>query len=192
MKTISIVTEKPQLKITYDQYAENPRNDSNISLLVLKGLYGDTKEELKKLLNETYNKADNAKHHLELMKKEVADIYGKVVFVDFVTKYEHSGVCLKRGQYKGFDYGLIGFVFVTEHQMQSFGIDLNKIEELIDSELETYNQWINGEVYEYYLYDNEGEVVDSCSGFYDMESIKGHLPNDWQEEDMEIYFSATA
>ncbi len=187
MKTIQMTKEVPQLKINYSTEIESPRNDDTICLLVLKGCYGDKNEELQRLLNETYRKATSAPHHLELMRDEVSKIYGNVVYSDFITKYEHSSVCLKRGLYKGFDYGLIGFVFVTDRHVQSFGVASDNIEKLVDNELQTYNQWLNGEIYEYRLYNNEGEVIESCSGFYDIDSIKEYLPKEWQHEDMKQY-----
>jgi hypothetical protein len=39
-------------------------------------------------------------------------------------------------------------------------------EELAESELNTLNQEITGEVYGFTLYAEDGEVEDSCGGFY--------------------------
>ncbi len=190
MKTYKLTIEKPQLEINYDEFAYNPRNDDNLSLLILKGVYGDNNTELKELLNTTANFAKNAQEHLILMKREIKRRYGKIVYANFISKYEHSGICLKIGNFKGFDYSMIGFVFITEKRLKEIGLSNTSntcIEGIISDEINTYNQWLNGEVYQYILYDNQGTIVDSCTGFYDLESIKKDLPKEWQNEDLEQY-----
>jgi hypothetical protein len=57
----------------------------------------------------------------------------------------------------------------------------------IDRELETYTAWANGEVYCFTLYDEKGELEESCCGFYDLEAIKQNLPKEWKDENMEDY-----
>jgi hypothetical protein len=46
---------------------------------------------------------------------------------------------------------------------------------------------MNSEVYRFVLYDEKGEIEDSCGGFYDIEDIKEHLPEDWKDEEMSNY-----
>jgi hypothetical protein len=58
---------------------------------------------------------------------------------------------------------------------------------VIKSELETYTKWANGEVYGFTLYDDKGELEDSCYGFYDIDDIKEHLPAEWKDEDLTAY-----
>ena len=53
--------------------------------------------------------------------------------------------------------------------------------------MNNYNRFINGEMLMFTLYDNDGEVEDSCSGFYNIEDIKEHLPEEWSKEDLSEY-----
>lgn len=48
-------------------------------------------------------------------------------------------------------------------------------------------QWVNNEVYQFVLFDEQGKEVERCTGFYDLESIKEYLPKNWQNEDLEQY-----
>jgi hypothetical protein len=54
-------------------------------------------------------------------------------------------------------------------------------------ELEEYTKWINGEVYGFTLYNEEGEVEESVWGFYDLEAIQQNLPKEWEDENMSDY-----
>jgi len=42
-------------------------------------------------------------------------------------------------------------------------------------------------VYRFTLYDEDGGVEDSCCGFYDIEDIRGYLPEEWKNEDLTKY-----
>ena len=59
--------------------------------------------------------------------------------------------------------------------------------EVIKQELETYNQWCSGEIYQFILYDKQGEFIDSCCGFYSIEEIRQYLPKEWDKVDLEEY-----
>lgn len=50
--------------------------------------------------------------------------------------------------------------------------------------VEYYN---NGREYGFELLDEQGEEVDSCFGFYDLEAIKQNLPKEWEKEDLSEY-----
>lgn len=54
-------------------------------------------------------------------------------------------------------------------------------------EIEIYNKWCNGEIYRYELYDKNGEQIDSCGGFYDINDIKEYLPKEWKKENLTDY-----
>ena len=49
------------------------------------------------------------------------------------------------------------------------------------SYLEKYSNWCNGEVYGYYLENDEGEIIDSCGGFIGSEWVLEHLKDSYPE-----------
>lgn len=190
MKTYIETTVKPKLVISYDSDSDNPRNWSNLSILVIRGNGGDDNSYLTSELERTQYEVNNAEEHKQLMVEVVEDYFGsKVVYSDFISKYEHSGVSYFIGQSSGWDYSNIGFVFVTEESLEECGCAEEDIEEIVKGEIETFSRWANGEVLQYILYDDEGNVEDSCGGFYDLEEIRENLPEEWQEEDLSKYIN---
>ena len=190
MKTYTETIKKPKLVIEYDDSAESPRNWSNLSILIIRNGSGDNDEYLNRELENSQHKVGCAEDHLELMKEIVEEHLGsKVIYADFISKYEHSGVSYFIGQSSGWDYSNIGFVFVTKDSLKKIGCAEEDVERIVKQEIETFSQWANGEVYHFTLYDDEGNVEDSCGGFYDLEEIREHLPEEWQEEDLTKYIN---
>ena len=190
MKTYTETIERPKLVINYDDCAESPRNWSNLSILVIRNGLGDNDKYLNRELESSRYKVGCAEDHLELMKEIVEEHLGsKVIYADFISKYEHSGVHYFIGQSSGWDYSNIGFVFVTEDSLKEIGCAKEDIERIAEAEIEMFSQWANGDVYHFTLYDDAGNVEDSCGGFYDLEGMKEYLPEEWQEEDLTKYIN---
>lgn len=107
--------------------------------------------------------------------------------------YDHSGLRMKVGSFHGllpqgharWDSGQIGFIYATKDALKKWkqafkdehhpGLtDEQIIEQILISEVETYDQYLRGDIYRYTLYTvkkcNLGyehrEHIDSCSGFY--------------------------
>jgi hypothetical protein len=85
--------------------------------------------------------------------------------------YDHGGVTIFIGQPTDpWDSGQVGFVYVTKADiLHEYGKLTPETEALakrvIDSEVETYDRYLQGTVYGYKIYEN-GVFVDSCWGFY--------------------------
>ena len=190
MKTYTEIIEKPKLVIEYDDSAESPRNWSNLSILIIRNGLGDNDKYLNRELENSQYKVDCAEDHLELMKEIVEEHLGsKVIYADFISKYEHSGVRYFVGQSSGWDYSNIGFVFVTEDSLEEIGCFKKQIEEIVKNEIELFSQWANGDVYRFTLYDDEGNEEDSMGSIYDLEEIKEYLPEEWEDEDLQQYIN---
>lgn len=97
-------------------------------------------------------------------------------------RYEHGNVIFEVSNSNPFndefDSGLIGWIVVPKNDIrQEYGCKriskkiLDKIKNVISSEMTTYSHYCNGEVYGYQLIDSENEK-DSCYGFfgYDFEN----------------------
>ena len=190
MKTYTETIEKPKLVIEYDDSAESPRSWSNLSILVIRNGLGDNNKYLNRELENSQHEVGCAEDHLELMKEIVEEHLGsKVIYADFISKYEHSGVRYFTGQSSGWDYSNIGFVFVTEDSLKEIGCAEEDIERIVEAEIKTFSQWANGEVYHFTLYDDEGNEEDSLGGIYDLEEIKEYLPEEWEDEDLSKYIN---
>ena len=190
MKTYSKTIVKPKLVISCDCDSDNPRSWDNLSILVIRGSGGDNNPYLTSELEKTQHEVSNAEEHKQRMVEVVEDYFdSKVIYSDFISKYEHSGVRYFTGQSSGWDYSNIGFVFVTEDSLKKIGCAEEDIEKIVEAEIKTFSQWANGEVYYFILYDDEGDVEDSCGGFYSIEEIREYLPEEFQEEDLTKYIN---
>lgn len=93
--------------------------------------------------------------------------------------YDHSGISMSTGPFIGraqhaeWDSGRVGFIYVTKDAVRKeFGwkkltkARIRQIEKYLEGEVETYDQYLQGDVYEYAITDDEGNCLDSCGGFY--------------------------
>jgi hypothetical protein len=69
------------------------------------------------------------------------------------------------------DSGQVGIYVVTRREIiDNYGTyspaTISQAKRCIEAEVETYDQYLNGEVYGYVLKDSKGEEIDSCFGFY--------------------------
>lgn len=82
--------------------------------------------------------------------------------------YIHSGIALSLGRSYPFDCpwdsGQIGFVLVDREEVGEENLDRNA-----EATVETWNQFLSGDVWGYEIEDKDGEFVDSCWGFYGRE-----------------------
>ena len=193
MKTFTktTITQDPRLVIKYDDCPESPREWSNLGYFItIDRNYNspDNHPDFMEIIKETAEEATDCQDHMKRIKKEIeARLGDKVLAIYPMVKYEHSGVVYSRGEKHGFDYSNNGFYIITKKTAEEIGTDKKDFEKVIDQEIDMYNKWCNGEVYRFTLYDEAGEYVDGCSGFYSVEEIRDSLPEEWKDEDLDQY-----
>ena len=184
---------KPKLVIEYDEYAQNPRYDTNLGYFITIGddtQTPDSEEQIAEIIRASGDEAQNQEDHIQIMSNLInTETSEKVIAIYPITKCEHSGVSYSLGTKHGFDNSNNGFYIITDKTQEEIGVKKADFEKCIKQELETYNQYINGEIFRFTLYDDKGEEEDTCSGFYSIKDIKGQLPSEWEDEDMEEYFN---
>jgi hypothetical protein len=140
------------------------------------------------IVKEAGDNAKDQKDHIRIIKKLIEDVEGEKVLAIFpVVKYEHSGVSYRLGTAHGFDYSNNGFYIITDKTQKEIGTKRKDFEKVITEELEAYTSWANGEIYCFMLYDDDGELADSCGGFYEIEDIREYLPKEWKKENLIDY-----
>jgi len=169
-------------KILYDGDAMNPRTEmSNVGTIICKSnKYGLGDE------NQTADMDDcNSWDEVEkLIRKE----YGRDAIMLPVYIYDHSGITINTTGFScGWDSGRIATIVVSrEKARKEYGMkritksNLEKVLNYLKGEIETYDQYLTGEVYGYSITEqmvtDEGEEYDedreSCWGYYGMECIK--------------------
>ena len=91
--------------------------------------------------------------------------------------YDHSGITMRTAQFScPWDSGQVGFIYVSlekirkEYKVKRVSKTLReRVEGYLRGEVETYDQYLTGDVYGYDIVDETGEEevdVGSCWGFY--------------------------
>ena len=184
-------TDEPILRIGYDRDAQSPREWDNLGYFItVDSRYHspDHNSELESIVKVTGYEAGNQEEHIKLITEKIeTEMNEKVLAIYPVVKYEHSGVVYKLGTCHGFDYSNNGFYIVTDKSLEATEADKKDFEKIIKAELEDYNSYANGEVYEYTLYNELGEIIDSGADYYDLEDIRNNLPEEWAKVDLYKY-----
>jgi hypothetical protein len=88
-----------------------------------------------------------------------------------VYMYDHSGITISTKPFScRWDSGQVGWVVITKDNADKMGIvdrSLPELEKVIEAEIDRYDHYLTGQVYGYRV-NYDGELVDSCYGFYDL------------------------
>lgn len=90
--------------------------------------------------------------------------------------YDHSGLSMSTGAFScPWDSGQVGYIYATrETIVKEWGARRRrkKVEEYLRGEVETYDQYLTGDVYGYTVESPDGDDLHSCWGFYGMDHVK--------------------
>jgi len=165
MEAIEVIDYKGyKIEIYPDEMAESPRGEGydNLSTMVcFHGRYelGDKTD----LNSDMFN--GWAELEAYLIKEKKAEIILPLYM------YDHSGITISTTPFScPWDSGQIGFVYVSKKAIQKeYGrctkLARKKAEKVLLSEVETYDQYIRGEVYGYKIMKDEKEI-DSCWSWF--------------------------
>ena len=191
---------KLRLVIEQDEFSEDPRSWGNIgTMLCCNRRYqlGDcnsnrkTEEQLAEICRK-YGKSDEEIDEMTFAEEvqfilDQDDVCGLPLYIT-----DHSGISMQTYRFDAWDSSFVGLIFVEKdfYLAQMCLKDeegwKEKAKETLKSEIEIYSDFLEGNVYEWTLYeptivirqsmngkelsrtiDEEGEVVDSMVGFYD-------------------------
>lgn len=90
--------------------------------------------------------------------------------------YDHSGITMNTSGFScGWDSGQVGWIYVTlEDVRKQCGYDWKrwtkarreKAAEWLRGEVRVYDDYLTGNVWGFITYDEHGDMIDSCHGFY--------------------------
>jgi hypothetical protein len=116
--------------------------------------------------------------------------------------YDHSGISMKVGPFSKreahhaeWDSGQVGFIYVSKKMVrENFGVKkltkaiIEKACKVLIHEVQSYDQYLRGDIYGYVLRDEEGETKDSCWGFFGIEDcIRGAKEVvDWEVDEKPV------
>lgn len=105
-----------------------------------------------------------------------AELYSKIkekgtVILDLYL-YDHSGISMSCSSYVGrahhaeWDSGRVGYIYTTKDKIEKEGWTKEQATKYLEGEVETYDDYLTGNVYGYRIEDSEGEEKDSCWGYF--------------------------
>lgn len=192
METLELTKRSLNIIIGQDNDTENPLDWNNsIKVVYSSSRYilgneevPDLAEHIMDLLeygeeyrNRMYNQHGGTKELFDVL----LDRLNKKGYVALpVYAYIHSGVTVATTPFGcRWDSGLSGFTYVKRTDyIKDFGTKKNvknsTIENHLKGNLETFDQWLRGEVYYFSIEDAETEeTLDSCGGFYGSDYAEG-------------------
>lgn len=111
------------------------------------------------------------------------DLIGKKYYYLKVWMYDHSGVAIRTGSenpwgsgWMAWDSGLLGVIAVEKSKAcKEYGKKRacksvqERAEKCMEGEIECLNTFVSGQIYGFTVENENGEEVDSCWGFYDID-----------------------
>lgn len=159
------------IKIKFDDSPESPRSWCNIGKMIC--------------FHKRYNLGDKHDYRVKdyssfkelekaIIKKEKAAIILPLYL------YDHSGITMKTTPFGDpWDSGQVGFVLASKEKIRKeynkkriSNSLLKKVEKILIAEVETYDQFLRGEVFGFCIEDEKGETIDSCWGHYGINFVK--------------------
>lgn len=189
IKTIPL-TEGRTFEIFQDFDPENPRNWDNLSTMVCFHKRYDLGDK------HDYNKSDF--QTWSDLRARIEKDHDPAVCIPLYM-FDHSGVSIGAGwetemrfrqaDGAGWDWGQIGYVFVSKEKVRKEYLKKRLSKKTIEratrcvmAEVETYNQWQQGDVYGFVLKDAAGETIDSCWGFYGSDPAENGMAEGFSED----------
>lgn len=90
--------------------------------------------------------------------------------------YDHSGISMSVGSFVGraqhaeWDSGIVGVAWITRTQVaEQFNGDVAAARKCLESEVETYDQYLTGDVWGYVVETPDGDQLDSLWGIYGLD-----------------------
>lgn len=152
------------VEIFYDPEPESPRDWCNLGTMVHWHRRSNVGDERISVEDTGVESLDEL---VDYFKRE----RGATVVLP-VYLYEHSGQTVNTTGFScPWDSGQVGFIFDTPKGREDCGTPPELIEEVLRGEVETYDQWLRGDVYGYVV-ERDGEHVDSCWGFFGLDYAK--------------------
>lgn len=134
---------------------------------------------------------------------DTADLYKlieeKGTIIKSLYLYDHSGITISTSPFScGWDSGQVGYIYMTKEKMEEEGWTKEQADKYLEGAVETYDNFLTGEVYGYRITKYNEEIeddddLDSCWGYYGepeesgcIDDAKGQI--DWYcERDQEKY-----
>lgn len=175
-----------KITITQDECPESPREWSNLGIIAYKHsryilgdeLINDPIEWLCEKLNLSELAINRIYKKYNYVNSDIFEYLEGRFFNKFIALplyiYDHSGITINtRGFSCPWDSGQFGWIYTTNEKVKEMGLQKSSREKLIEyirGEVDTFDQYLRGDVYCYEIMDGNNKFIDSCCGFYGEET----------------------
>jgi hypothetical protein len=154
-----------RLKVVHDSSADSPRSWDNLGKMICFHNRYD--------LGDKHNYSADDYNGWEEMKQAIIKEENTAVILPLYM-YDHSGISISTSPFScRWDSGQIGFILISKKKaLEEFGGKIvtaklkERLEKILEGEVETYDQYVRGEVYGFQIVDEDDNHIDSCCGFY--------------------------
>ena len=155
-----------EIKTVQDFDPESPRDWDNLGTMALfHNQYG--------LGDKDHGFSSSSYHSWDEMEADICRKKDIAVILP-VYMYDHSGITINTTGFScPWDSGQVGFIWISKDEARKeYGWKVvnqkrkDELKKYLVSEVNTYDLYLNGEVYGYEVTDSEGKHIDSCYGFY--------------------------
>lgn len=186
------------LKIYYDEDCPNPREWDNLGTMVCwhrrynlgdKHSYRDPDDFWASLAEEIIGDPDKVERmSFEQCEKVVRE--NAIILPLYL--YDHSSLVMRTYPFNDpWDSGQVGWIYVLKEKVrEEYGVRRvtkkvrDRVIALLKAEVDTYSQWLEGDVYGFVLEDAKGNKIDSCWGFFGTDwkenGVAGHIPGEYR------------
>lgn len=172
--------EKVFIEVDHDDTAGSPREWSNLwQLFTFERDYNSPDSHNYRNLDEllydylddvaAINRIEANNHSAGSHFKAMTEEFNKIgYFIAPINRYEHGSVRYSSSLTSGWDCGIVGVAIVSHSGViKEYGsLDQYKAYNLLDSELDDYTCWANGEVYVLSVVNFEGDYLYSLGGMF--------------------------
>ena len=157
------------IEVYHDENPESPREWDNIGIMAaFHGRYSLTDKDVP-FNAEMFEGWDEMEYYITGTLKSMVCLP--------LYMYDHSGITIATTPFScNWDSGQIGYIYTTAKRLAEIGVNqkndeswedfLARIKTCLEGEVETFDQYVTGDVYGFQLKDSEDEEIGSCWGFY--------------------------
>lgn len=151
-----------KLVVSYDEYADNPRNWDDCSVIY-----------------SNHKRLNPDSHSIDEIIGEDGELHTEDIIAMRVYLYQHGGYSFSvteldgenpySDSYSKWDSGLFGIIAMRKGMAESEFNGEEHAKNWMREQIECYERYVNGEVYRYDIIEPNGDVYDSCGGYFSSE-----------------------
>ena len=116
---------KAKAELIYDQHAANPRDCDNLGTILIAPNKAHWIANRDSAVDTSIPFGNSPHEHWENLRREQLNLKKSDIAIAYpITKHEHGSISLSLGYKQGWDYGVVGFVYVTKETLRKcYGVD---------------------------------------------------------------------